>query len=842
MDERFHAFVSYAGAEVSAARRLARELEPLGVRLWLASDQGAPTGTWSREVIDLLRRVPATVLLVGEVWPPAGWRMRELGEIARRKMTEPSFRFVVVLLPGATMPRELPVAPDAVVPLDEGWGSPTLARVAEALAPGPDAAAITLSHSVEAAVAVEGEVSAFVLARRLLEAHREYVRRPIARELAAEPDDATYRTAAEWVAGVRGLYDGQRTDVLDGRKFIDGLARLDQALRKRLQDLGALDEVRRGIDPPVEQLLRAKPESVRTLTDYPADVDDLGRMVIAEVLARRIRAMREDEVRHHQRTANKALRRGGHFLLHLYGPWGAGKTSLLRFLRDELERRGDETSVGAGRALGERARSLFRVSTWRERLERTRGALRRLFERKSETLLPERWVVIDFNAWQHQRIVPPWWWLMSAVYRQGSRALWRIDKRRWLALRLWDAGWRIRAAAPGLLLAATGILIAWLVWKSGSFDKGQEWGSIVSATESVVKALSGVIALCLTVWGGVRALGRWLVVGSPRVAGSFLTHAKDPLETMSRRFRALVHRIYYPVAIFVDDLDRCQAKFVVELLEGIQTLFSQVPVAYVVAADREWLCQSYVEQYPGFSETIGEPGRPMGYLFLEKTFQLSAPVPTLSTDTQRDFFNGLLRVTRPALQTELREARIRARGTYEDLEDEADVQEELRRSEEASPIERQAAAEAAVLRLAQPDVEERTAHALEAFAPLLERNPRSMKRLVNAYGMARASEIIRGVRPTNGTSNPSERIALWTILSLRWPLLADYLAENDDAADRMRAGEDPPEEPAWLGKLWRDPEVLDVLEGRAPTVTTKLDSEAVRLCVGKVATGADNQS
>src|SRR3712207_7942290 len=40
---------------------------------------------------------------------------------------------------------------------------------------------------------------------------------------------------------------------------------------------------------------------------------------------------------------------------------------------------------------------------------------------------------------------------------------------------------------------------------------------------------------------------------------------------------------------FVDDLDRCQSSYVIRLLEGIQTLFSDPRVMYVISADRRWL-------------------------------------------------------------------------------------------------------------------------------------------------------------------------------------------------------------------------------------------------------------
>lgn len=53
------------------------------------------------------------------------------------------------------------------------------------------------------------------------------------------------------------------------------------------------------------------------------------------------------------------------FIVHIHGPWGSGNTSVLSFLRNYLRGR--------------------------------------------------RWVTIEFNAWRHQRMRPPWWMLIHAI-------------------------------------------------------------------------------------------------------------------------------------------------------------------------------------------------------------------------------------------------------------------------------------------------------------------------------------------------------------------------------------------------------------------------------------------
>jgi hypothetical protein len=38
-----------------------------------------------------------------------------------------------------------------------------------------------------------------------------------------------------------------------------------------------------------------------------------------------------------------------------------------------------------------------------------------------------KWIVVMFNAWQHQRTGPPWWSLMDAVFKRGVSGLGKIS-------------------------------------------------------------------------------------------------------------------------------------------------------------------------------------------------------------------------------------------------------------------------------------------------------------------------------------------------------------------------------------------------------------------------------
>jgi hypothetical protein len=102
----------------------------------------------------------------------------------------------------------------------------------------------------------------------------------------------------------------------------------------------------------------------------------------------------------------------------------------------------------------------------------------------------------------------------------------------------------------------------------------------------------------------------------------------------------------------------------------------------------------------------------------------------------------------------------------------------LRASDNLPFVQQQAMREEAIVRMAAPDVLTHLEHSLQRFVHLLEPNPRSMKRLVNAYSVNRALSTLGHLDIDQGP------LALWTILSMRWPVLAQYLATWPQAIEQ----------------------------------------------------------
>ncbi len=472
-----------------------------------------------------------------------------------------------------------------------------------------------------------------------------------------------------------------------------------------------------GEDIQAWKALTRPQETVTTHSDAPAIVDTLGRRTFAEVLGARIR------------DVGAGLRKVGAnsdsaFILHMDGPWGSGKSSILNFLKADLEQ------------------------------------------------AKPRWLVIEFNAWRNQRRRPAWLPLILEVRSTAVRHFsWSLPAV-WLVW-LW---WRIRMDWLSYLFALLLISIAGLlVWSTEPAAGGEaaERGlfGLTKAAEDALKALGAIIAAAAS----FIAMARGFSLGSQRNAEIYLESKSEPFRRIVRLFEWLVWAIHRPVAVFVDDLDRCDCDYVIELLEGIQTSLRAAPIVYVVAGDRNWICSSFEKHYADFSEKIGAPGRPLGYLFLDKVFQLSTSMPRLSARRQAEYWQQLLDRNDPeaaALRPEKKlEAERRAEADIKGMTRKEDVQQQIDKVEPGT-FEREARLAAAARQTTTEEAIRAVEHRLQPFAGLLEANPRAMKRLVNAYGLNQARAYLED------RDVSVEALARWTIVELRWPLLADYLVRN----------------------------------------------------------------
>jgi hypothetical protein len=132
-------------------------------------------------------------------------------------------------------------------------------------------------------------------------------------------------------------------------------------------------------------------------------------------------------------------------------------------------------------------------------------------------------------------------------------------------------------------------------------------------------------------------------------------------------------------------------------------------------------------------------------------------------------------------------------------------------------------APAAVKKMAEATLATETEHALERFAPLLHGNPRSMKRYINRYS------VTRSVRTLEGSTVDTEALALWVLLEIRWPRLADHLQHHPDDIRYIDDNSIETELPDDLKALLKSAQVAEVVKSAPSTLTADL----IRSCCGE---------
>ncbi len=484
------------------------------------------------------------------------------------------------------------------------------------------------------------------------------------------------------------------------------------------------------------------PDPLETRAEYhiesPAETRDddlLDRDVIAEAIFRQSRKIWLDALNDNDNPTKRPHRP---YIVHIAGRWGSGKSSILNFLRGHLE---NDTGLDIPRP----------------------GYVQEI---------SKSWLVVDFNAWRQQDQGPAWWALLNTVKNEAIKKL-DPHHSRWFARQHWKfrftLGWGPTIVAISLTMA---IVLGVLFW--GLFNPAENKTTPLSIFLSLSPVLSAILG-AVTFWAT-------FMQGSQRTADQF-SNLDDPSQPLKERFHEMIHEIHRPVAVFIDDLDRCDAHYVIELLQAIQTIYVDTPVLYVIAADRDWIVSAYDQTYKEFKGDIDEPGQPLGHLFVEKIFQLSIKLPDLDPDYGTVFMKAHLpgAVVDEALSKEQADA---LKAVIANAETPAEVESIV--ADQKTDAARRTAGRAAFLQSIEAPAQEQIEHVLvkklTTESGLIDLNPRAIKRLVNAFSFR------RGYALSTGNVDVIDVLPYWCALDLRFPYAAQRLVEK----------------PALLDGSWRD--------------------------------------
>lgn len=510
--------------------------------------------------------------------------------------------------------------------------------------------------------------------------------------------------------GVEGLYLPEKVKELHGRIVIIGLALMDERLFNLLMTDGYLKELKKEVSEPLpeilspqgisryEQMFRFIPKNDEDVSDNVTNQSDteldnpgddlLNRNEFAGFLVKLL---------------NQTYLGKGSFSVHLYAPWGAGKTSVMNFMRQHM-------------------------------IQPAEGE--------------KKWQTVYFNSWQNQNLSPPWWSMMHTVYNA-------VKKDLGAGYRIREFLWRLGLTGKHYVIALLAIitLLVLFNWFYPMFGD-----TPTDAIKNFGASITGVVAI-VTI---ILSLAKGMFHNSEKAAESYLNSKNDPMQSFKKRFAELVKAVNRPLAIFIDDLDRCKSRYVVELLENIQTLFKEANVVFIISADKSWIHAAYEVEYDCIKTYVGNEGKSIGPLFVEKMFQLSVALPGVAPEIKQNLWNAMLGM--PAGKITVPEEDKSPKIQTVDEREKA-----IKKANHKSFTENHADRIIMVKNSADPTVLKHTEHFLKEYCAFVDLNPRNMKGLLNNYTVNKASCLLSHI-----DINPHQLI-LWTILSMRWPALATYL-------------------------------------------------------------------
>jgi len=493
------------------------------------------------------------------------------------------------------------------------------------------------------------------------------------------------------------------------------------------------------------------------------------------------------------------------FVIHVDAPWGGGKTTFAGFV---------------GRILN----ASERPGEWPEWLSRLPLADPRSWPEKYR----RPWHVVQFNAWQHQHVSPPWWVFYQAIRKQVMDSIWTARRRgksgpkrreavevatladvrrpSWLhcwAAELWWRFWTPEIRNK-LVITLIGVVVVALLFLSG-FLRIDEKGAASADSSHLPPLISVVVAAVVggapLVWTVLAALGSTLLPGTPEAAKNYSLGAGDPLDRFRRHFGLQIRRFSHPILVVVDDLDRCEPGYVVELVRGMQTILKSPRVVFMLLGDRDWISECFTKVHDAMKGIHVGREHEFGQRFVEKAIQFSFVLPDISVTDRQVYVHSLLG-TAPA-DTAPSPASVTLNETGETLagaiERAISVPDALHRETVAQQIRSQVGREGvehseallsefdrrlSLRAAADTTAEKATRHRLEAIASILPANPRQIKRIINAISLLQEAARIK--QATQPGSEEWRVLALWIVLMIEWPRSWFTLSTYPGLADRVR--------------------------------------------------------
>jgi KAP family P-loop domain len=464
----------------------------------------------------------------------------------------------------------------------------------------------------------------------------------------------------------------------------------------------------------------------------------------------------------------------------IYGAWGSGKSFLINKIRTELAKPTDEANTA----------------------------------RPAEPP-----VIVWFEAWDYNASDKLWAGLVERIFREfeASGRGWYGRSRRNLR-RNFERQWR--DLRPRLLPYMLFVIVIAVLTIGLTLANQDTWATTLGGSGVLVLLLGFVQVMInvLTTPASQRIVELFASSNYTAELG-FMKQIKDDLEVFANSLKPHVK-----VVVFIDDLDRCDPKKAVEVLEAVKLLLDFDRFIVFLALDARIITQVIEEHY---GKVLAE-AQITGYEYLDKIVQIPFCMPEAHPEDLRNYLGSLVDMARddiPPLPLAAPAATQGAAGGAggefiaqpltpqiggaqtrpTDGETAPSNNTAPEADEHAPQTEQPAASESLATQRQIVEVSFTPAERLAwlAFYMHLDTNPRRLKRLINIYRLVRA---LIANRPAPGAAGAAAdplddlyRVMGWLILCEQWPYAAHVML---DLLDRSRkAAEAAPDTQAL--KTWQ---------------------------------------
>ena len=285
----------------------------------------------------------------------------------------------------------------------------------------------------------------------------------------------------------------------------------------------------------------------------------------------------------------------------VFGDWGSGKSSLMRIAQGRLEERSRITGTAEGGASGEKAGGAS-VDETENACEEPGG----------------RFICVAFSPWRFEDYAQVKLALMTAVIEQIADHIRDLPEE----------------ALPKKRLARVRTL----------FSQLRRLTPLVAPAATVGAALAGLPPEGVPLVAGGAQVLTGLASDAAAPAGVGEQAPPDPgeFESIAEFHVAFEHLVasladVQAVVVFIDDMDRCTTRAIVDTFEAIRLFLHAPKTAYVLGLNEPIITAALEERYPG--RTDADESR--GQHYLEKVIQTSVAIPPLSEPEVRAYVTFL---------------------------------------------------------------------------------------------------------------------------------------------------------------------------------------------------------